>query len=77
MAAPSRMWKRFDSAAVGVHDDHAVGEDAVHVEDQQPDARGARVHRLHQNICVRHRSCRWTTPSTTRSASTTTTDVIL
>ena len=50
--------------AVGVHDDLAGREHAVDVEQQEPDAGGFGLRPTCQNICSRHRSWRWTTPST-------------
>src|SRR5690606_19083393 len=67
--------------------DGAVGQHPVDVEKDEADASGTfedlgvlewhGKSRHRQTICVRQRSCRWTTPSTIRSSSTTTTAVIL
>ena len=56
--------------AVGVQQDRAVGQHAVDVEQHQPDRRAAfavdsrQASATAQNISVRQRSCRCTTPAT-------------
>src|SRR5207302_2717558 len=67
--------------AVGVQQDFPVGQHAVDIEEQylyaRSDHRKAFVIFVVQNISVRQRSCRCTTPLTRLLPSTTTIDVIL
>src|SRR5438105_4600642 len=59
-------------APVGKEEEGGVGEDAVHVGEEQAERAAAGRQRLVLHIIsVFHRSWRWTTPSTTPAASTT------